>query len=334
MREAPRAALLIDSHLHLWDRDRLEYPWMAGLDLPHTSLPGDPWDGGAAEETAAVVGQADTAAVTEGPEDGGPPPPARVAGAAPAVLPAAVVVEAGAAAHQWDDEIAWVRGLAETHAHLRGMVAAVDYTAPDLHERLGRYATNEFVVGVRDNFEGLPAGELDVPARLAGVLTARQRGLTVDLCIRADQTDELLSLLKRVVAQRGDAAGIVLDHLGKPDVGGAADDVALRALAAIPGLHVKVSGLPPLAGSTVDAEELERLVRTFALLAITAFGPDRCMIGTDHPVSTVPHGLTRADWVRAVADALAQVAGELAGPSRAADVGAVLGTTAQRFYGV
>src|SRR5690606_41587599 len=69
---------------------------------------------------------------------GGPPPPARVAGAAPAVLPAAVVVEAGAAAHQWDDEIAWVRGLAETHAHLRGMVAAVDYTAPDLHERLGR----------------------------------------------------------------------------------------------------------------------------------------------------------------------------------------------------
>lgn len=319
MREAPRAALLIDSHLHLWDRDRLEYPWMAGLDLPHTSLPGDPWDGGAAEETAAVVGQADTAAE---------------AGAAPAVLPAAVVVEAGAAAHQWDDEIAWVRGLAETHAHLRGMVAAVDYTAPDLHERLGRYATNEFVVGVRDNFEGLPAGELDVPARVAGVLAARQRGLTVDLCIRADQTDELLSLLKRVVAQRGDAAGIVLDHLGKPDVGGAADDVALRALAAIPGLHVKVSGLPPLAGGTVDAEELDRLARTFALPAITAFGPDRCMVGTDHPVSTVPHGLTRADWVRAVADALAQVAGELAGPSRAADVGAVLGTTAQRFYGV
>ena len=318
MREAPRAALLIDSHLHLWDRDRLEYPWMAGLDLPHTSLPGDPWGG----------------AVTEGPEDGGPPPPARVAGAAPAVLPAAVVVEAGAAAHQWDDEIAWVRGLAETHAHLRGMVAAVDYTAPDLHERLGRYATNEFVVGVRDNFEGLPAGELDVPARVAGVLAARQRGLTVDLCIRADQTDELLSLLKRVVAQRGDAAGIVLDHLGKPDVGGAADDVALRALAAIPGLHVKVSGLSPLAGGTVDAEELDRLARTFALPAITAFGPDRCMVGTDHPVSTVPHGLTRADWVRAVADALAQVAGELAGPSRAADVGAVLGTTAQRFYGV
>ena len=64
MREAPRAALLIDSNLHLWDRDRLEYPWMAGLDLPHTSLPGDPWDGGAAEETAAVVGQADTAAAT------------------------------------------------------------------------------------------------------------------------------------------------------------------------------------------------------------------------------------------------------------------------------
>jgi L-fuconolactonase len=319
MREPSDAALLIDSHLHLWDRDRLEYPWMAGLDLPHTSLPGDPWDGAAAGETAAARAQADTAAE---------------AGTAPAVLPAAVVVEAGAAAHQWDDEIAWVRGLAETHPHLRGMVAAVDYTAADLHERLARYAANDFVVGVRDNFEGLPAGELDVPARLAGVLAARRHGLTVDLCIRADQTTELLSLLNRVVAQRGDAAGIVLDHLGKPDVGGAADDEALRTLAAIPGLHVKISGLPPLAGGTVDATELERLVRTFALPAVTAFGPDRCMVGTDHPVSTVPHGLTRADWVRAVADALADAADELAGPRQAADLGAVLGTTAQRFYGV
>ena len=33
---------LIDSHLHLWDRDRFTYPWMAGLpDLPHTSRPGE-----------------------------------------------------------------------------------------------------------------------------------------------------------------------------------------------------------------------------------------------------------------------------------------------------
>lgn len=33
---------LIDSHLHLWDRDRFTYPWMAGLpDLPRTSRPGE-----------------------------------------------------------------------------------------------------------------------------------------------------------------------------------------------------------------------------------------------------------------------------------------------------
>jgi hypothetical protein len=35
-----------------------------------------------------------------------------------------------------------------------------------------------------------------------------------------------------------------------------------------------------------------------------------------------------------VADALADAADELAGPRQAADLGAVLGTTAQRFYGV
>jgi L-fuconolactonase len=288
---APGAALLLDSHLHLWDRSVLDYPWMAGRDLPWTSLPADPWEGA-------------------------PVTPA-------AVRPAAVVVEAGAASHQWDDEVAWVRGLAREHAHLRGMVAAVDYTAVDVDERLARYATDDFVRGVRDNFEGLPLGDLDVPARVSGVLAARKRGLTVDLCIRAEQTDELISLLQKVVAQRGDADGIVVDHLAKPDVSRAdAARNGIHALAEIPGLHVKVSGLPPQAGGTVDAARLDRLVREYALPAIGAFGPQRCMIGTDHPVSTLPHGISRADWVRVVVEA----AGE--------DVGPVLGQTAQRFYGV
>ena len=325
---APGAALLLDSHLHLWDRSVLDYPWMAGLDLPWTSLPADPWEGATAGDSvpggAAPAVQDDTA-------------PEVVANAA--VMPAAVVVEAGAAPHQWDAEVEWVRGLSREHEHLRGMVAAVDYTADDLHERLARYAADDFVRGVRDNFEGLPLGELDVPARVAGVLAARNRGLTVDLCIRAEQTDELISLLQRVVAQRGDAAGIVVDHLGKPDVSHAAEARnRIGALAEVPGLHVKVSGLPAQAGGTVGADELDRLVREYALPAIEAFGPDRCMIGTDHPVSTLPHGISRADWVRAVVEAATASAetgrrGE-AGQPGDIGIGPVLGETAQRFYGV
>lgn len=323
---APGAALLLDSHLHLWDRSLLDYPWMAGRDLPQASLPEDPWE-------AAPAAQDDTASEAAGTF---------------AAHPCAVVVEAGAAPHQWDAEVAWVRGLAQEHAHLRGMVAAVDYTADDLHERLDRYAANDFVRGVRDNFEGLPAGELDVPARVAGVLAARRRGLKVDLCIRAEQTDELISLLQKVVAQRGDADGIVVDHLGKPDVGGESATLAdggppssgpsvtaVSALAAIPGLHVKVSGLPAQASGPVDADGLDRLVRAYALPAIAAFGPERCMIGTDHPVSTVPHGVTRADWVRAVVDAAAaEESGTPARTSVGLDIGPVLGATAQGFYGV
>lgn len=317
---APGAALLLDSHLHLWDRSVLDYPWMAGRDLPWTSLPADPWEGAAATpgDSAPTVPGGAAPAVQDDT--------AAEAARTPAVRPAAVVVEAGAAPYQWDDEIAWVRGLSQEHSHLRGMVAAVDYTADDLGERLARYEADDFVRGVRDNFEGLPLGELDVPARAAGVLAARKRGLTVDLCIRAGQTDELISLLRRVVAQRGDANGIVVDHLGKPDVrgSGAARD-RLQALAAIPGLRVKVSGLPPQAGGTLDTAGLDRLVREHALPAIEAFGPDRCMIGTDHPVSTLPHGISRADWVRAVVDAAVDVG---------IDVGPVLGETASRFYGV
>lgn len=312
------AALLVDAHLHLWDRSTLAYPWMEGRDLPATSLPDDPWE------------QAPT------PE------------ADPPVRPAAVVVEAGARPDQWDDEVAWVRALAADHPHLRAMVAAVDYSAADLLPRLDAYAADDFVCGVRDNFEGLPAGAIGAPERLAGILAARERELTVDLCVRASQLDELVSLLTAVAEVRGDAAGIVLDHVGKPDLGdhvknpnsgdqvgkpgvgsevGAASGAdatwrdGLAALAAIPGVHVKVSGLPGQMSGPVDAEDLAWMVRDYATPAIEEFGPERSMFGTDHPVSTLPRGVTRADWARAVV-------------AHAPGAAQVLGATAQRFYGI
>lgn len=288
------SALLLDAHLHLWDRDRLDYPWMAGRDLSQTSLPADEWEPGVD------------------------------------LHPAAVVVEAGAAAHQWDDEVAWVRGLAADHPHLRGMVAAVDYGAADLRERLDRYAADDFVRGVRDNFEGLPAGALDSPARRAGVLAARDRGLTVDVCIRGDQLPELAALLTAVADKRGDGRGIVLDHVGKPDVTGeaggasAAWESGIAAIAAIPSVHVKLSGLTgQLPGLAAD-DDPARLVRDFAAPALAHFGPERAMLGTDHPVSTVPHGVTRGAWTRAIAAELAQEPG----------AAQILGETAARFYAV
>lgn len=338
------AALLVDAHLHLWDQAALAYPWMEGRDLPATSLPDDPWEQAPTLEALA-------------PEHVGSRTAAPTPEADPPVRPAAVVVEAGARPDQWDDEVAWVRALAADHPHLRAMVAAVDYTAADLLPRLDAYAADDFVCGVRDNFEGLPSGAIGAPERLAGILAARERGLTVDLCVRASQLDELVSLLTAVAEVRGDAAGIVLDHVGKPDLGdhvknpnpgdqagtsdqgdqvgqpgvgsevGAASGAdatwrdGLAALAAIPGVHVKVSGLPGQMSGPVDADDLAWMVRDYATPAIEEFGPERSMFGTDHPVSTLPRGVTRADWARAVV-------------AHAPGAAQVLGATAQRFYGI
>lgn len=288
----------VDAHLHLWDRSRFDYPWMSGLGLPESSLPTDElhqaWDGGAVAD--------------------------------------AIVIEAGATPEQWDDEVDWAAQLAADHPFLAGMVAAVGFTAADLTERLERYSRHTFVRGVRDNFEDREPGWLDTTDNRAGVIAARRAGMTVDLCVRGDQLDELLGLVRTIAESCGDGSGLVLDHLGKPAVGAGADTADLWAsgmarLAAVPGLCVKVSGLGGQLDGQVSSADLAKTVRAYAVPAVEAFGPQRALIGSDHPVSTVPRGTTRRSWWSTVRSTLETVWGAEA-------VAPILGANARAFYGV
>lgn len=288
---------VVDSHLHLWDRRRFSYPWMTELPaLPETSLP----DQRRATATAAIV------------------------------------IEAGISADQRTDEVEWLTALAAEEPLIRGIVAAVDFTDPHLAEVVARLADTPLVVGARDNFESRPAGDLDprtsptAGALLRGLDCARRAGLTVDLCVRADQLAELDALLTSVVAVTGSADGLVLDHLGKPLP--AAPDFsfeewaeAMSALAAHAGLHVKFSGLPGQMPGAVDPEAARELADRFIGEVLTAFGPERTMYGSDHPVSTTGHGLGDDDWEQAAAAALRHVVDDT-------DFAAVMGTTAADFY--
>lgn len=327
----------IDSHLHLWDRRRFDYGWMAGRALPETSLP---------EEFAAVWGGAHAARAAsrcgaESSADGGSP------------NVAAVVIEAGVNAPLRDEERKWLGGLVREHPFLLGLVAAVDLAAAgagsageETEAQLEACADDPAVVGIRDNFEGLPAGELvdgspAAEARFHGLVRAREAGLSVDLCVRAAQLPELCTLLERIAAVRGDLDGFVLDHLGKPlpepwrSCGGGRqgphparlrwqEDIA--ALAAFPGFKLKVSGIGGQLSGTASAAELDRLVLEYAVPAVRAFGAERSMVGSDHPVSTLPCGITQEQWVRTVERTLRGEFGEAAEQT--------LGAVAEHHYGL
>ncbi|GAB3596139.1 amidohydrolase family protein [Microbacterium tumbae] len=296
---------VLDSHLHLWDPEILDYSWLEGplayafadLELDHARIEG-------ADEERAVFVQADCA------ED------------------------------QYLDEVRWVTALAP-RTGVGAIVAGARLdrggaTSAQL-ESLGEH---ELVVGVRHLLQSEPDGLAVSPAFLSGARELAARGWSFDACVRgARQLADVAGLAAAVPELR-----IVLDHLGKPAIGTASEPLlpaeewvsAIAVLARSPQVHCKLSGLPAEAGGDWTAAQIE----PFLDAAADAFGSDRLMWGSDWPVSVIgpaeaddPHAPSdgsptyqysgRTRWATAVA--------EWAG-RRGHDVDAILWRNAERFY--
>lgn len=275
---------LVDAHVHVWDPRRLRYDWLAGTALDRPRLPGD-------------IDDAD-GAVTQW-----------------------VFVEADVAPDSALDEARWAAGL--DWPGLAAMVVAADLGAPDAGERIDRVAGLPLVRGVRHLLQDLPAERLAAPALRKGLAEVARSGLVFDACVRWTQLHDL----DRLLADSCDGS-TVLDHLGKPPVDeGLHSDAgqtwltALRRLARHERLTVKLSGLPAEAS---DAETLRRHGPDLLRAALDLFGPERCLLGGDWPVSTgIDAGTTTGAWFALVRDVV--------GPH---DWPQVAAGTARRVYGI
>jgi L-fuconolactonase len=117
---------------------------------------------------------------------------------------------------------------------------------------------------------------------------------------------------------------MVIDHLAKPPIASAEWEPwagLIAAAAQNPRVHAKVSGLNTAAdpeGWTAD--DLRRYVDH----ALAVFGPGRLMYGGDWPVTVLAGGYEKVwDAIRQLLEPLSQD-----------DRDAVLGGTAERFYGI
>ena len=154
----------------------------------------------------------------------------------------------------------------------------------------------------------------------ANVRRIGQRGLTFDMCFLARQLPIALEL-----AEACPDTALVLDHCGVPDIAGGAfapwrDGV--RSLAAMPNVSAKLSGVLAYAapGTATIAT-----VRPWVEEVIAAFGPERCMWGSDWPVVNVA-GADLPTWI----DGFAEL---IAGFSEA-EQASIAHATAERIYGV
>lgn len=258
--------LRIDAHQHFWRYDAASYPWMSA-DMGVLRRDWMPRDLRPLLDEQAID--------------------------------ACIAVQARADEAETD----FLLELAGQHRWIAGVVGWVDLRADDLDARLARWQEEPALVGFRHLLQDDP----DVAATLSdtkfnrGVKRLQASELIYEVLVRgATQLSETPAF-----CARNDRHWLVLDHLGKPAIGGKDDTEwrnALRALAGMPHVLCKVSGLVTEIGAhTVD----DTVLRRYLDIALDLFGPERLLFGSDWPVCLLRASYAEVsqiveDWSRAL----------------------------------
>jgi L-fuconolactonase len=275
---------IVDSHVHFFDPALMTYDWL---------------DGVPAIKRRSLPGDVDT---------GGH----RVDGF--------VAVENDAATDEAVVEARWLAGLALEDPRLVGIVGHVDLEDADAcRATLDAFSGIGAVIGVRRLLQDAPDGFADSVAFRTGLAALAEHRLSFDTCVRYWQLGDVDRLAADLPA-----VTFVLDHVGKPDVRAGLmepwrSDIA--RLAKRPNVFCKLSGLTTQADHESWTEEQ---IRPYLLHAIDAFGPSRCMYGSDWPVVTLAS--TYARWLELVLDVVSDLT--------TADRHCVMSATAATAYGL
>ncbi|WP_154792537.1 amidohydrolase family protein [Occultella kanbiaonis] len=243
---------MIDAHLHVWDRARSSYRWLDAAPEP-LRADHDLATGLAAQEPYGVR--------------------------------QAVLVQAD----ETLDETAYLLELVAAEPRLAGAVCYLPLEDPaTVAQQLPALRATPGFVGVRNLTHDRPD-----PDWILGADQRRSLALLEAAGVPLDYVAVLPRHLENLVTLAGEHPGltIVLDHLGKPPVGLDGDYLRwadqLAEVAARPNVVAKVSGIYRTdTGEAVTTEQLTAVLAT----ALAAFGPDRLMLGSDWPVSTVSGG--------------------------------------------
>ena len=276
---------IIDAHHHLWDRGRFRYSWLQ-------QAPAIDRDYLLRDYESVIAG---TGVVQS------------------------VHVQAEVDAPWALQETNWLLSMADGAGPVTAVVGWASVDRPEeLEAFLKEQGDNPRLKGFRrliqsEEDPGFAAREEVVQ----GVSRLGEGGFSFDLCVYHHQLPAVIEL-----ARQTPETMLVLDHIGKPDIGGGQLDPwrqHLRELAAMDNVYCKLSGMATEANMTAwTVDEL----RPYADVVIEAFGFSKVMFGSDWPVSTQAVDYQR--WVNTVL--------ELTAGASAGELDALLRGTATRFY--
>ena len=221
-------------------------------------------------------------------------------------------------ARQTLEETRWLLKLADSSPFVLGVIGWVDLRSNNVRRELEQFSSHPKLLGVRHIVQSEPDDRfLLQPEFLRGVSMLDEFDLTYDILIYARH----LSVAREFV-QQFPRLRFVLDHLAKPLIKRGSVhpwDSDIRELAKCGNVFCKMSGLITEADwKSWKAEHMTPYLET----ALDCFGPERLMIGSDWPVSTVAASYSEA--MNLVEDFLGKY------PDRVRD--AVLGGTAEKFW--
>lgn len=218
------------------------------------------------------------------------------------------------------EENRWVLGMAEANDFIAGVVGWVDLASPECEAQVEEFKDNSLFVGVRHVVQDEPDDDFIIqPNVINGLRVLQKHGVPYDLLFFTQHLKHTVQLARTLPD-----LPMVVDHLSKPKIAvglteGWKQD--LQAAAAFPNVYCKLSGMVTEADwknwSPAD-------LKPYVEIALEAFGPERCMYGSDWPVCEL------AGSYEQVYNALQDILSDLSDSEREC----IYSTTASRFYGL
>ncbi|MFP6765025.1 MAG: amidohydrolase family protein [Planctomycetaceae bacterium] len=212
----------------------------------------------------------------------------------------------------------WALELAAENDFIAGIVGWVDLADERCEDQLAEFLENPDFVGIRHVTQDEPDDDFIIrPGILRGLKTLQKHSVPFDLLFYTRHLRHAVHLASELPE-----LPMVIDHLSKPRIREGLTrewQADICRAAAAPNIFCKLSGMITEADwQNWSVADLQPYVE----IALEAFGPDRCMFGSDWPVCEL------AGSYRQVHAALREALGQLS-DSEQADI---FGGTAQRFY--
>ncbi len=263
---------IIDSHLHIWDTRKLEYPWLAGIPALNRPFLID-----------------DYRAATEGLD-----------------IEAMVFMQCEAVPDQGMHEAEWIAELAR---HDEPRIRAIVPWAPlENGEKCADFLQEiekiDLVKGVRRLIQSEPDPEFCLePDFIEGLRLLSEYDLSFDICISHVQLANSITMVKRCPEVQ-----FIMDHIAKPDIKNGLREPwmqEIRELSLMDNVVCKISGM--VTESDMDRWTADDL-RPYVEHVIECFGCDRVMFGGDWPVCTLASSYK--DWYDALAGIVSSYSAE------------------------